>query len=67
MKLQINGEHVKVPETIKTISDLINYFEIKNPVFIVEHNENILEKDDHEQTVVKDGDKIEFVQFVGGG
>jgi len=67
LKLQINGEHVKVPETIKTISDLINYFEIKNPVFIVEHNENILEKDDHEQTVVKDGDKIEFVQFVGGG
>lgn len=67
MNLQINGEQVKVPETIETIADLINYFEIKNPVFIVEHNENILEKDDHEQTVVKDGDKIEFVQFVGGG
>ena len=67
LELQINGEHVKVPETIKTITDLIEYFEIKNPVFIVEHNENILEKTDHANTTVKDGDKIEFVQFVGGG
>ncbi|HLS20208.1 MAG TPA: sulfur carrier protein ThiS [Bacillota bacterium] len=67
MNLQINGEQVQVPESIETIADLINYFDIKNPVFIVEHNENILEKSDHNQTVVKDGDKIEFVQFVGGG
>ena len=67
MNLQINGEQVKVPETIQTIADLIQHFEIKNPVFIVEHNENILEKDDHAATKVTDGDKIEFVQFVGGG
>lgn len=67
MNLQINGEQVTVPESIETISDLIQYFEIKNPVFIVEHNENILEKEDHDKTFVKDGDKIEFVQFVGGG
>lgn len=67
MDLQINGEQVKVPETIETITDLIDYFEIRNPVFIVEHNENILEKEDHAKTTVKAGDKIEFVQFVGGG
>jgi len=67
VNLQINGEQVTVPETIKTISDLIDHFNIKNPVFIVEHNENILEKDDHDQTTIQAGDKIEFVQFVGGG
>jgi len=67
MQLRINGERVTVPQTITTISDLIEYFEIKNPVFIVEHNENILEKKDHAHTKVNEGDKIEFVQFVGGG
>lgn len=67
MQLQINGEHVTVPENIQTITDLIEYFEINNPVFIVEHNENILEKTDHAETSIKSGDKIEFVQFVGGG
>lgn len=67
MKLQINGEEVIVPQSIKTISDLIDHFEINNPVIIVEHNENILEKDEHDQTTVKEGDRIEFVQFVGGG
>lgn len=67
MQLRINGERVTVPQTITTISDLIEYFEIKNPVFIVEHNENILEKEDHSSTTISEGDKIEFVQFVGGG
>lgn len=67
MKLHINGEEVTVPKTIATITDLIDHFKIKNPVFIVEHNENILEKEDHAETKIKEGDKIEFVQFVGGG
>lgn len=67
MNLNINGELVTVPKTIQTVSDLIAYYEFKNPVIIVEHNKVILDKSDHQTTEVADGDKIEFVQFVGGG
>jgi sulfur carrier protein len=67
MKLRINGEFVTVPSRITTITDLIEHFEINNRVVIVEHNDTILEKQDHSGAKVSDGDIIELVQFVGGG
>lgn len=67
MKLYINGFVVEIPITIKTISELINHFGFRTPVIIVEHNNVILQNGEHETTEINDGDKIEFVQFVGGG
>lgn len=67
MKLHINGSVVEIPRTIKTISQLINHFDFSTPVIIVEHNNVILQNGEHETTKINDGDKIEFVQFVGGG
>lgn len=67
MNLIINGKEITVPNTIQTVKQLIDYYEFKSPVIIVEHNEVVLQKDAHEQTKVNAGDKIEFVQFVGGG
>lgn len=67
MKLKINGELVTVPGSITTIKEIIEHFKISNPVVIVEHNDTILDKDVHANTSIADGDKIELVQFVGGG
>lgn len=67
MKLHVNGEEVEVPATVTNITELVDHFGIENPVFIVEHNENILQIEEHARTKVREGDKIEFVQFVGGG
>lgn len=67
MNLTVNGRDVTVPSEIQTIRQLIEHFDLKSPVIIVEHNEVILEKEEHGQTKIKDGDKVEFVQFVGGG
>lgn len=67
MKLHINGTMIDVPETIETITQLIDHLELSSPVIIVEHNEVVLQKDEHEEVKLSSGDKIEFVQFVGGG
>jgi sulfur carrier protein len=67
MDLIINGESQKVPETVNTMQQLIAHLELKSPVIIAEHNGTILQKDAHERTEINHGDKIEFVQFVGGG
>lgn len=67
MNLTVNGRDVVVPETIQTVKQLIEHFDLKSPVIIVEHNEIILEKGEHEKATITTGDKIEFVQFVGGG
>lgn len=67
MDLRINDEIVNVPPSIHTITDLICHLALSNPFIIVEHNHLILKNDEHAHTKINDGDKIEFVQFVGGG
>jgi sulfur carrier protein len=67
LKLLINGECVTVPTTVLTIKEIIEHYKIINPIVIVEHNNLIIEKNAHADTKVKDGDKIELIQFVGGG
>jgi len=67
VKLKINGELITVPGSITTIKGIVEHFKISNPVVIVEHNDMILDKDVHAYTSIADGDKIELVQFVGGG
>ncbi|AKG05249.1 MULTISPECIES: sulfur carrier protein ThiS [Salimicrobium] len=67
MELLINGTTVQLSNNITTVSDVIDYFIPDRPAVVVEHNGNILTKENHSTVNVKDGDKIELVNFVGGG
>lgn len=67
MKLVINGDKIEVPNTVETISNLLQHFELEKKVVIVEWNNTILEKGSHQETILSDGDKVELVHFVGGG
>lgn len=67
MELVINGDKVEVPNTITTVSSLLEHFGIDKKVVIVELNQTILEKKSHSETRISDRDKIEIVNFVGGG
>ncbi|PQZ56310.1 MULTISPECIES: sulfur carrier protein ThiS [Bacillus] len=67
MNLKINGNQVEVPESVKTVAGLLTHLELDNRIVVVERNKDILQKDDHNDTSVFDGDQIEIVTFVGGG
>lgn len=67
MELLINGAQLTVPTSVKTILELMTHLDLSSPVIIVEHNDVILQKEEHKDVQLKEGDKIEFVQFVGGG
>ncbi|BFT75544.1 MULTISPECIES: sulfur carrier protein ThiS [Paenibacillus] len=67
MKLHINGQSVEVPDAIRTIEELLAHFELQEKMLVVEHNQNILQKEDHVKTELSEGHKIEIVHFVGGG
>ena len=67
MEVNINGNAMVIPKKVDTITKLIEHLEINNPVVIVEHNDVILQKETHENTMVQANDRIEFIQFVGGG
>ncbi|WP_078549040.1 sulfur carrier protein ThiS [Litchfieldia alkalitelluris] len=67
MELIINGEQVTVPETVNTVSMLLEHYGLEKKVVIIELNETILEKVEHQETRLEDKDRIEIVHFVGGG
>ncbi|GAB6438335.1 sulfur carrier protein ThiS [Bacillus luti] len=67
MNLKINGNQMEVPASVKTVAELLIHLELDNRIVVVERNKDILQKDDHKDTSVFDGDQIEIVTFVGGG
>lgn len=67
MNLVINGEKQTLPDTLSTVQDLLEYLKIQDRIVVVEINRNILQKEDHKNTPISEGDTIELVHFVGGG
>ena len=50
-----------------TIAELLSSLEIDSRRVAVEHNLLVLKRTAFPETLVKDGDHIEIVNFVGGG
>ncbi|MBY0157960.1 sulfur carrier protein ThiS [Cytobacillus oceanisediminis] len=67
MNIVINGDAMVLPETVNSVSRLLEHFHLEKKVVIVELNQRILDKSTHAETILTDGDRIEIVHFVGGG
>ncbi len=67
MKLMVNGEAVDFADGL-TVSGLLTEQKVKMPEMVsVELNGQILSRDAFEETALKEGDKVEFLYFMGGG
>lgn len=67
MKLIITGEKKEYPEGI-TVKQLIAEENVENPEYVtVSLNDEFVDQGAFEGTVLKDGDEIEFIYFMGGG
>lgn len=66
MTLIINGETKEFDDSL-TLQDIITNLQIENKVMAAAVNMNIVKKDDWKNFIPKDNDKIELLQFVGGG
>ena len=66
MNIVVNGETKEVEEEI-TIQELIEFLSIKVGVMAVAVNMNIVKKDDWDSFKLNQDDKVELLQFVGGG
>ncbi|WP_264740441.1 sulfur carrier protein ThiS [Cytobacillus firmus] len=67
MNVVINGDAMVLPETVNSVSLLLEHFNLEQKVVIVELNQHILDKSKLAETILSDGDRIEIVHFVGGG
>jgi thiamine biosynthesis protein ThiS len=54
-------------ESEMPLVELIRRLEIAFPRIAVAHNGAVLRKEEHEATVIRDGDTVEIVRMVGGG
>lgn len=50
-----------------SVAQLLGELEIRPGRVVVELNHDVLSREAHDQTFLKEGDKIEIVHFVGGG
>lgn len=66
MRLEINGEQREVEEGA-TIGALLVSLGLGGRPVAVERNRTIVPRAEHAETVLRDGDQLELVQFVGGG
>jgi sulfur carrier protein len=66
MKVTLNGEEKTFPEGT-TLGRLIRELGLeKNPIAI-ELNREVVPRDRHDATLLREGDRLEIVTLVGGG
>jgi sulfur carrier protein len=66
MKLKINGTETEIQDSL-TVSGLLETLQIEPGRVAVEVNMQIIKKCDFQGQILKDGDSLEIVNFVGGG
>ena len=68
MIIKINGEEETIEKEAVTITDLLELKNVKMPEMVsVEHNGDMLDRENFSTTAVAEGDEVEFLYFMGGG
>lgn len=69
MKVRINGQERRMPklDSDPSLSNLVECLSMKPDRIAIERNGEIVSRADWPKVVLDDGDKLEIVQFVGGG
>lgn len=66
MQVQINGERLELQKEVSLL-EWITEQKIPLETAIMEYNGEILPQDQWRTTLLKDGDQVELLKFVGGG
>ncbi len=67
MTITVAGNKKEYEEGL-TIAQLIEVEKVERPLYVtVTLNDEFLRSDDFETTVLKEGDEVEFLYFMGGG
>ncbi|MBF7020160.1 sulfur carrier protein ThiS [Staphylococcus sp. 18_1_E_LY] len=66
MEVMINGDTFKFGEQL-TLLEVLQQLEIDEQRVIVEHNSKLIKQDTFASQVVSANDKLELLEFVGGG
>jgi sulfur carrier protein len=68
MKISVNGKEQQIGENEISLLKLIKQNNVQQPDMVsVQVNENFINREDFEITVIKEGDEVDFLYFMGGG
>ena len=67
MTITVAGEKKEYKDGL-TLPELIELENVETPQYVtVSSNDEFIETEDKESTVLKEGDSVEFLYFMGGG
>ena len=66
MTIRLNGDPHDIPGPL-SVSALLQHLDIDARRVAVELNLSVVKKAAYDSSVIKDGDEVEIVNFVGGG
>lgn len=66
MQIVLNGENKEISENI-SLKQLVDKLELKQERVAIELNKTVARRKDWAEIMLKDGDNLEIVHFVGGG
>ena len=65
-KIQLNGDLYEINNGT-SLNELLNKLKIQKNKVAIEVNGEIIEKNKYPNLILNKGDKVEIVQFIGGG
>ncbi|MDR1615027.1 MAG: sulfur carrier protein ThiS [Campylobacteraceae bacterium] len=68
VKININGEVKEFLQSQLSVTELLKIEKVEMPDMVsVQLNDDFLRQNEYEATLLKDGDVINFLYFMGGG
>ena len=65
-KIQLNGDPYEINDGTN-LNELLNKLKIQKNKVAIEVNGEIVEKNKYQNLILNKGDKVEIVNFIGGG
>lgn len=66
MKCIVNGDEFNFDDAL-SVSELLQSLELDQERIIVEFNGTLIKSEQFNETVVRESDRLELLEFVGGG
>ena len=66
MKIKLNGKEKEIAESA-SLEYLINELKLRDTPIVAEISGKIIQPEDYASTIIKEGDVVELIRFVGGG
>ena len=66
MRVKVNGKEMDIKENM-TVKELLKELKIEDKTMAAAVNMNVVKKQNWNNFTLKENDKVEFLNFVGGG